>query len=822
MGSFAFETSRGAAARNNQTAGKAIYHLCLLAALLCLALPLSAQPAAPTQTVRGTVLDADSKAPLTGVNVTIQGSEPLIGAVTGPDGEFRLPNVPVGRIGLNLSYLGYRPRSIPNVVVNAGKETVLQLELAEAATDLAEAVVTASQSRGEPLSEMAQISARSISMEEMNRLAASFNDPALITSNFAGVATTGDGGNDIIVRGNSPKYLQWRLEGVPITNPNHFADQNAVLGATSALNANLLATSDFYTGAFPAEYGNALSGVYDIRLRNGNNEKFEGIAGIGLLGTELTLEGPLKQGYGGSFLANYRYSTASILNSAGLLDVKGKPAFQDAAFKLYLPTEKYGVFSAFGLGGHSTFSLDDVTFEDWNTPGDDIMSGEIFEAYDKATYLFNTGVNHSIQLDGRSYLRSSISFSAEGIDDDVRQRTDSLGTGTPSFVSELRRTAYRASTSYHRKFNARNTVQAGAVYTLFGQRAGQARRSAADAGLQTALDFDERLGNLRTFVSWKHRWNGALTMVAGLHNHNVFFNGEHTVEPRLSARWQMTPKGALSFGYGLHSTMESVHHYFASVEQPDGSFGRPNLNLGLLKAHHFVLGYDYRATPNLLARVEAYYQRLYNLPVEDDPGSYFSTINEGAELDYVALVNEGTGRNYGIELSLQRFFADGYYFLFNTSIYESTYKTLEGVERNTRFNGNYIVNAIAGKEFTNLGKKRNKTLGVNARFLLSGGQRIIPLLRDVGGNLAVDPANGRYWDYGRAYEDRLDNLYQLTLSASYKIERRSTTHELFLNLENITGNQGRLTEYYDAGAEGGVGYTTQFGLLPNLMYRVYF
>ena len=208
--------------------------------------------------------------------------------------------------------------------------------------------------------------------------------------------------------------------------------------------------------------------------------------------------------------------------------------------------------------------------------------------------------------------------------------------------------------------------------------------------------------------------------------------------------------------------------------------------------------------------------------MEDDPDSYFSTINEGAELDYVALVNEGKGRNYGLELALQRFFADGYYFLFNTSIYKSTYKTLEGVERNTRFNGNYIVNAIAGKEFANLGKKRNKTLSFNARLLLSGGQRIIPLLRDAAGNLAVDPANGRYWDYGRAYEDRLDNLYQLTLSASYKVERRSTTHELFLNLENITGNQGRLTEYYDAGAEGGVGYTTQFGLLPNLMYRVYF
>lgn len=823
MKSNTFQINKGAGNLKNQ---QMLLNVLRLGALFVLSLglgfPLMAQSQAPTQTVRGTVIDADSKAPLIGVNITLPDREPLIGTVTDIDGQFKLENIPVGRIQLYLTYLGYEARLIPNIVVNAGKETVLELALTEAATELEEVVVTAYKGRGEPTNEMAMISARSISTEEMSRLSASFNDPALITTNFAGVANSGTGGNDIIVRGNSPKYMQWQLEGVPITNPNHFADQNAVLGATSALNSNLLATSDFYTGAFPASYGNVLAGVYDIRLRNGNNEQFEGIVGVGLIGTDLTLEGPLKKGYDGSFLVNYRYSTSSMLNELGLVDVKGEPQFQDAAFKLHLPTKNMGIFSIFGLGGHSTFTFDNLTLEDWNTPGDDIMSGQVYEDYDKTTYLLNTGINHSIALDENSYLKSSLSFSMEGIEDNIWQKPDSLAAGTPSFVSDLRKANYRASTSYHRKLNAKNSIQAGAIYTLFGQKAEQERRYTADAPLQSVLDFDETIGNLRSFVSWKHRFNDRLTMVAGLHNTNVFFNEKHTIEPRFSANWQVSEKGALSFGYGLHSTMEGVHHYFAQIEQADGTITQPNHDLDLLKAHHLVLGYDHQFTRNLKAKVEVYYQHLYDLPVENDPDSYFSTINEEAELDYVALVNEGTGRNYGIELTLQRFFANDYYFLINTSLYESTYKALDGEERNTRFNGNYLVNVIAGKEFTKLGRKDNQTLGINARFFMGGGQRIIPLLRDANGDLAVDPANDRYWDYDKAFDRSLEDLYQITLSASYKVENKSTTHELFLNLENITGNKGKLTEYYDANEESKIGYTTQFGLLPNLMYRLYF
>lgn len=775
-----------------------------------------------TQTVRGTVIDTDTQLPIIGASIIVVDSDPLMGSVTDADGKFRLEKIPLGRIKLQLSYLGYETTRIPNIVVNAGKETVLDLKLRESTTELQEVVVKAFQGNGKPVNPMALVGTRSISMEEMNRLATGFNDPALITSNFAGVNNSGSGGNDIIVRGNSPKYLQWRLEGMPITNPNHFADQNAVLGSTSILNSNLLATSDFYTGSFPAEFGNAISGIYDIRLRNGNNEKVEGILGVGLIGTDLSLEGPLKKDYGGSFMVNYRYSTTDILSKAGLLDVEGDPQFQDAAFKLNLPTQKMGTFSLFGIGGVSQFKLVNATPEDWDTPGDDVLSGLIYEDYDKSSALFNTGLNHTIALNPKSYLKTGLLASIEDIDDGVFQKNDSLGIRTPSFSSALRKTTYRANSTYHLKINPRNTLQTGVNYTLFDQQFDQKMRLDSDAAMTTLLDFDERIGNLRSFISWKHQVNETFTIVSGLHNNNVFFNRKHTLEPRLAAHWQMNSKAALNFGYGLHSTMESPHHYFAWIENENGNFSQPNLDLGLLKAHHFVLGYEHHFTPKLVAKVELYYQHLYNLPVENNDTSYFSTINEAAEIQYVALVNEGTGQNYGLELSLQRYFDDHYYFLLNTSIYESTYKTLEGRTRDTRFNSNYLVNIIGGREFTGLGKKGNKTIGVNAKFFMGGGKRVLPVLRDAQGNVAANPATNSYWDYNKAYENKLEDIYQITLSLNYKIERPSTTHEFFLNLENITNNKGRLTEFYDSKSPDLLGHTTQFGFLPNLMYRLYF
>jgi len=764
-----------------------------------------------TQTVRGTILDVDNQLPLIGAEIVIINSNPIIGTTTDIDGAFRLENIPVGRISLQLTYLGYENQTISNVVVNSAKEVILNLKMEESVEKLEEIVVTANKTKGKALNEMAMLSARSISAEETNRYAGGFNDPSRITSNFAGVTNTQEGSNDIIVRGNSPKYMQWRLEGIQITNPNHFGDQGAVGGSVSALNNNLLATSDFYTGAFSPEFGDALSGVYDVKLRAGNNEKFESVFGFGLLGTDLTFEGPFKKGYGGSFLVNYRYSTAGLISDLGLVDLNGTPNFQDAAFKIVLPSKKMGVFSIFGLGGLSNIYIEDVTPSFFETPGNNFMQTNITEDFDKQAYLMNTGLNHTININDNSFFKTTLSYSNEGIEDEIFENTvanfydeegvfvrDSILSSRANYNSKIRKTTYRAALTYNNKINAKNKIQIGTKYALFDHTNAQSQFLNDSNERFTLVDFDENISTIRNFVSWKHRFNEDITLVSGIHNMNVLYNNKSTVEPRVAVNWKLNNSSSFHAGYGLHSNMESLHNYFTKVEQADGTVTEPNKDLDLLKAHHFVLGYEKRFGKNLMAKVELYYQDLYNLLVENNDTSFYSTINEGLDFKYVDLVNEGTGKNYGIELTIERFFSNNFYFLFNTSLYQSKYTSLEGIERNTKFNGNYLVNILAGKEFPKLGKKQNQTLGLNAKIFLGGGRKIIPLLRDSQGNLAVDADNNQFWDYSKAYENSIDDAYAIIVSASYKWNKPKTTHELFLNLDNVSNSKGRISEYYDA------------------------
>jgi hypothetical protein len=730
--------------------------------------------------------------------------------------------------------MGYESKFIPNIEVNSGKEVFLSINLQESVVNLNEVVIKAHK-KGAAINDMSLLSAHSISLEETKRYTGGMDDPARVVSSFAGVANSPDGSSDIIVRGNSPKYMQWRLDGVEISSPYHMDDQNASFGALTALNNNLLATSDFYTGAFSPEYGDVLSGIYDVKLRTGNNEKFEAALGVGILTTDLTLEGPFKKGYAGSFLINYRYSTITLIKKLGLVDVDGDVNYQDATFKIVLPTKKAGTFSFFGLGGLSGVSMKNMTPTGLSTPGSTIKSALISRDYEKANNLSNLGMNHTYSINTNSYLKTSLSYSGSGIKDDIFESDtirfydsegaflrDSVTNKIQTFKNRITKSNYRAAITYSNKINAKNKIQLGTKYTLYSNKYNQSMFSDQSSALLEVTDFNKNAGAINNFISWKHSFNEDFEFVAGLHNTNILLNNKSTVEPRIAINWKLNNTSSVHAGYGKHSTMEGIHNYYTIVLQPDGSVIEPNKNLDLLKADHFVLGYEKRFSEKLMAKVEAYYQNLYNLPVENNDTSYYSTINEGIDYRYVALVNKGTGKNYGVEITLERFFDKNYYFLFNGSLFESKYKSLEGVWRNTRYNNNFLINILCGKEFKNLGKKNNQTLAINAKAFFEGGQRYIPLLRDALGNVDVDPTKDRYWDYKKAYNNKLDNIYQLNLSFSYKFNRPKATHELFLDLMNLTDNKSRMSEYYDESKPNKIGYLTEFGFFPNLMYKLYF
>ncbi len=252
------------------------------------------------QTVRGTVTDRISQAPIPGVVVVALSTDPPIVATTGADGTFRLASIPVGKLDLKLSMVGYRESVMRQLNVNSGKELVLTVGLEEEISELETVQVTAKADKNKPLNEMSAVSTRAFSVEETQKFAAAVNDPLRMATSFAGVIAPNDGNNHISIRGNSPNGLLWRMEGVEIPNPNHFANVGTSGGGISILSAQLLNNSDFSTGAFAAEYGNALSGVFDLRLRKGNNQKREYTFQAGILGIDAAAEGPFKKAGTGS------------------------------------------------------------------------------------------------------------------------------------------------------------------------------------------------------------------------------------------------------------------------------------------------------------------------------------------------------------------------------------------------------------------------------------------------------------------------------------------------------------------------------------------
>jgi hypothetical protein len=584
-----------------------------------------------TQTIRGKIVDEDSKSPLIGANVIILGTNPLRGAITDIQGNYRFDNVSLGRVDIQLRYIGYEEKTISNVLVSSGKEVILDLELKETVIKMEEVVVVGRKRKGEVQNEMAIISSRSFSVEETKRYAGAMQDPSRMVSAYAGVTSDPSGNNDIVVRGNSPKGILWRMEGVEIPNPNHFANEGATGGPINALNSELLANSDFYTGAFSPEYGDVLSGVFDMKMRTGNNEKYEYSFGLGVLGTDITAEGPVNKKQGGSFLFNYRYSSLSLLHEAGIVDFEGIPKYQDAAFKVVLPTKKAGTLSLFGLGGISSIFESEKESEE---------SERIVEKVDFGARLGVIGLIHQLPITQNSFLKVTVSASDNGstydaLKADMSDNFNYQGNGS------WEKSSLRSSVLFNSKLNSRHRIVTGLKYTRHFYNMEERFVNDDYNRVETGIDMHKSAGDLQGYVSWKFRLTDNFTWVGGFHSMYFDLNKEFVIEPRLALRWQFSPMQSFNLGFGQHSKTESIITYYTNIYSPDGTFTTPNSGLGISKARHYVLGHEFRISKNLNSKLEFYYQDLFNIPVENMDTSSFSTLNSDEGYVDKALINAG-------------------------------------------------------------------------------------------------------------------------------------------------------------------------------------
>lgn len=743
-----------------------------------------------TQTIRGVIKDKDSQQTLLGVNIVIATTDPQQGTTSDDKGKFRFDNITIGRHEVQFSYIGYKPASA-SVNLSSANEYILEIELTEMVYLGEEVIITSKQDKDAPINQMALISARSFSIEETERYAGSWGDPARMASNFAGVMAVSEARNDIIIRGNSPLGLLWRLEGQNIPNPNHFGAFGTTGGPISMLNNNLLRNSDFYTGAFPAEYGNALSGAFDLNMRTGNNQQREYVIQMGMNGLELGAEGPFSKKHNASYLINYRYSFLGLMEKLGVSygPAGTIPEYQDFSYLIDLPTKKAGKFRLFGVVGKSnvkTFDSKIDSVSDWTNQD----AGSDFSYY---SGMMVYGANHVYPLSTNTRLISRIAVSksfSEYKYDSVSVFDRSVTLYSRSDLSEWQ---YSAGTEITTKINAKNHFNIGIKAEVF-RPAFRDSTMQYDGTYRVGSKADGTMALFQGFAELRHRLSDDVTFYTGLHSQYFQLNGSFMIEPRVSIKWQFLKSQSVTLGYGLHSQMQAHQIYFTqSLNDITGEYSEStNKDLDFSKSHHFVIGYDYLIARNLRFKMETYYQQIYNVPVENEP-SYHSMLNYGAEF-YIptldSLVNNGTGQNYGIEFTFEKFYSNNYYFLVTTSLFEAKYKGSDNIERNSAFNNNYVVNVLGGYEFK-LGD--NTFLTASPKFVIAGGNRYIPYTIEQG-------SDGIYYqdyDYNRAYEEQYPAYMRFDIRLTLRMNSKRLMNEWIIDIQNITNRENIYYKYID-------------------------
>ncbi|MEL7530795.1 MAG: TonB-dependent receptor [Bacteroidota bacterium] len=785
--------------------------LSLLSFILLISFPYLSMGQEVFSLIRGTVSDSENAHPIAEATISI----PALGLSTqsDEDGKFRFAEVAAGRHSLEVKKDGYQSFIIPDLVINAGKESVLEVSLTEFIFYNETVEVTAVNDR-----DLKRVSTRVFTVEESKRFAAAYFDPARMVASFPGVIQTNDQANHLVIRGNSPNGLAWRLEGVDIVNPNHLTNAGTFSdrltqsgGGTIILSTQLLANSSFSTGAFNAEYGNALSGVFDINFRKGNNEQFEFTGQAGLIGIDLSAEGPINRKKGSSFLINYRYSTV------GLLDLMGVPLgdesinYQDLAFNLNFPTEKLGSFGIFGMGGLSN--------NEFTGARTDSLIDEQKDRFD-ISFLSNMGAiggTHKLLIGDRTLWKTVVALSSQ----QSGRTSNFLDTSYQGILSEddqLLQNRLSITSNISHKFNPQLSLKAGAYLNRIGFQLNSIFRPPGTTGrFQTLALADGATWLFQPYADFKYNPHPKFSVQAGLHGMYLFLNDTRALEPRASMSLAINSRQNLRFAYGLHSQIQLPGTYFAAFPGPVDIPITPNTDLGFTRAHHLVLSYQYQFSPFLVVKLEPYYQSLFNVPIVNDPSSTISSLNFFEGYVDQELENLGTGTNYGVELSVEKLLDNNYYYLLSGSLYESNFVAGDGISRPTRFNGRFAFSGTGGWEKEGVNRKgQNRVLGLNIRTMYRGGLRAMPI------DLAASrQAQRTIFDSSDGFSEQVADYLRVDFRLTLKRNKARFTRTFGVDIQNLLNTQNIAFRYYDFQLDEIV-TKYQLGTIPLLSYRVEF
>jgi hypothetical protein len=771
-----------------------------------------------TQRIRGTVIDKITQQPIIGA--TIQLADKTKGTKADVRGEFTLNEIPIGRVSLTITSVGKQPVTLTNLELSAATQLILTIEMEDRITRTKKVVIRSKKDKSKTLNEMVSVSGRTFSVEESQRYAGSKNDVARMAQSFAGVQGSNDARNDIVVRGNSPVGVLYRLEGMDIPNPNHFAAAGTTGGPISMINNNVLANSDFLTSAFPPQYMNALSGIFDLNLRKGNNQEYEFLGQIGFNGLEMNAEGPLSKRGNSSFIVGYRYSTLGVFNALGINFGTGTavPKYQDGSFKLNF-SDKKGSTTLFGMGGISNVKLWDSENEEASIFGD---SGQDFN------YRTNTGIvglTRSYLVSKKSFLKATVAVRANSTKTILDTFTTSADVDKAPFYRD---NSYEGAISMHSyyqtKFSSKTNLRAGIYVDRNFFKLIDSVYVGSRNSFINLTNYKGSLYTVKPYAQFQLKPSEKISLVAGLSSIYFPYNNTLSLEPRLGLKYMPNNKSSWAIGYGLHSKLPPFRSYFIEQDIGNNQFATTNDQLGLTKAHHIVLAYDRSINPFTRIKVETYYQHLYNVPVSNDISTY-SLLNQGAEFGVQlqdSMVNQGTGDNYGLELTFEHFLNKGFYYLMTGSIYKSTFVPSDGVTYPTAFDSRFAANVLGGREFilkerlTSSGKAKQYSFTLDIKTLVNGGLRYTPIDLE-----ASKLAREAVFDNSQAFSEQHPAYARIDFRIGFKIQTKKITQEWAFDIQNLTNRKNIFAVRFDP-EDLKVKESYQTGLLPVFQYRIRF
>jgi hypothetical protein len=763
----------------------------------------------PKQTIQGRIFDNFTETPLPGVNIIVIKDSLQTGTITNAEGEFAIKDLPIGKYTIKATFVGYENFIQDNLYLSSGRAINIDINLSVKTQNIDEVSISAWGRKNDPRNNMAVIGARSFTLEETNRYAGAYGDPARMAMNYAGVLPVRDNRNDIIIRGNSATGLQWRIEDIEIPNPNHFGASGTTGGPITIINTNLLAKSDFFNGAFPAEYGNAIAGVFDLKMKSANTKKHEKWIQTGWNGLEFGAEGPLGKNHKSSYIFSYRHAITDIVDRLGA-DLKDKISYKDLSFKLNFPKTKTGNWSVIGMGGNSQiitneldYSLDERTFDTYG------------EKLDNYTSLGVLAVTNRI-YPGKNMKITNILAATENT---VKNRIDTFDVTDQSLflwaVEDTREIKFSASTNVNYKISSAIDFNSGIIYDHYllsfndmeyikGQYLTYTDTTNAQASM------------LRAFMGFKYQISPRIESYLGLHALVFLFNNSKSLEPRGGIKFTINDKNDIAYGFGLHSQTQPKVVYFVQTQKSNNQVVLTNKNLNLTRSIHNTLGYNYLINKNLRLKVEAYYQYLFDVPIRT-PQPEYSSINFGTEY-YIerkdSLTNDGSGQNYGLEFTLERYLHQNFFYLFTASLFESNYTSADNHKRNTAYNGKFAINMLGGYELTF--PKKYVSLIFGLKLTYAGGSPYVPF----------DPVktveNGRAeYDWSQAYQVYREDYKRASLRLGVRRNFKTVSMETTFDFQYRTNYTSIYLERIDV-TTGEIIDTNKMGFYPMINMRISF